>query len=164
MNKNKKHFSGNSGYSLIELAVTVIILGVLLSTGFTAFGNSINTQKAGSAAERIMLAVKKARHYSRTKGVLTSLFFTEGSNSYSITADGEILSESSLFDAFSGVLPENTIIIQNTCESINFYADGSLVNPEGDIVIENCYITTGYVNGSQKTVVIQGYSGNATIQ
>ena len=150
----------NSGISLIELMITVTIMVVLLSTGFTAFGNSIEAQKATQAADQIASAIKQAKYFSRSNGVLTSLFFIEGSNTYTIVADGEIISDSSLYDAASGILPENTVITHNTCSEINFYVDGSIVDSVGNIITESCTISVGYSDGQQKTLTIRGNSGN----
>ena len=149
-----------SGLSLMELMITVAIMAVLLSTGFTAFGNSIESQKSKQAADQIASAIKQAKYFSRSNGVLTSLFFIEGSNTYTIIADGEIISDNGFYDSFSGILPENTVVVQNTCNEINFYVDGSVVDSEGEVITGSCSIKVGYINGKQNTVTIRGNSGN----
>lgn len=152
------------GISLLELMITVALIAILISTGFTSFDNSIREEKTISASEQIMAAIKKAKYHARSKGVLTSLVFPAGSNNYSIIADGEIISNNALFDASSGVLPENIVIIQSTCNDINFYVDGSLVDSEGEVVSEDCSVRLGYINGNQKIITVKGNTGNVIQQ
>jgi prepilin-type N-terminal cleavage/methylation domain-containing protein len=159
MNKenNKK-----SGVTLIELLISLGLISVLLSMGFSAFDSSIKAQNSKSASEQIVSAIKKAKYYSRSKGVITSLSFPTGGNSYSISVNGIIISNDNNFDATSGKLPKNIEIIQNSCGDINFYVDGSPVDVSNNTVATDCSIKVGYADGPQKTITIKGNSGNVT--
>jgi prepilin-type N-terminal cleavage/methylation domain-containing protein len=148
------------GVTLIELLISLALISVLLSIGFNTFDSSIREQNSKSASEQIVSAIKKAKYYSRSKGVVTSLSFPTGSNTYSISADSEVISNSNLFDASSGALPKNVEIIQNNCDSINFYVDGSPVDSSNNPVTTDCSIKVGYTGGPQKTITIKGNSGN----
>jgi prepilin-type N-terminal cleavage/methylation domain-containing protein len=154
----------NSGFSLFELLLTIVLLSVLLCMGFNTFDSSIKAQNTQSATEQIASAIKNAKYYARSKGVVTSLGFPAGSNYYSISADGEVISNNALFGSTSGKLPENIKIIQNNCYDLNFYVDGSLIDSSGNSISDDCLIKTGYTNGPQKTITIKGNSGNVTYQ
>ncbi len=150
----------NLGVSLFELLLAVVLLSVLLCIGFSSFDNTIRAQNTQSASEQVVLAIKNAKYYARSKGTTTSLNFPTGSNVYSISADGQTITDNSFFDSTSGKLPNNIIIIGNSCTDINFYVDGSPVDSEGNSISENCEVTIGYANGPQKDITIMGNSGN----
>lgn len=150
----------NKGISLIELAVVMLLISILITMGFSSFDSSIKAQNAQSASDQSASAIKKAKYYSRSKGIITSLNFPVGSNSYSILADGVNLSNNNLFDATSGVLPKNVVVIRNTCANVNFYVDGSPVDNNGNTITQDCSITIGYMDGNQKTLTIKGNTGN----
>ena len=152
------------GISLFELLLSIVLLSVLLTMGFSAFDSSIKDQNTQSATEQIISAIKKSKYYSRSKGVVTSLSFPVGSNTYSISADGTTISNSDFFDATSGKLPKNIKIIQNNCATVNFYVDGSPVDSSNNPIASDCSIKVGYVGGSQKTITIKGNSGNVFYQ
>jgi prepilin-type N-terminal cleavage/methylation domain-containing protein len=154
------NYNRKKGMSLFELLITTMLLSILLSMGFHSFDSSVQDQNAVSAAEQMISAINKTKYYSRSKGVVASLSFPIGSNTYSISADNVVISNSNFFDASSGKLPKNVEIIQNTCIDINFYVDGSLVDSSGSTIIQDCKITVGYESGPQKTIVIRGNSGN----
>ncbi len=153
-----------AGISLFELLLITILLSVLLGMGFHSFDSSIQDQNSISAAEQVISAIKKTKYYSRSKGVITSLNFPQGSNTYSIIADNTVISNNSYFDASSGKLPKNVEIIQNNCADINFYVDGSPVDSSGNTITQDCKITIGYLSGPQKIIVIKGNSGNVDFE
>jgi Tfp pilus assembly protein FimT len=153
---NKKQ----SGISLIELAVTMLLISVLSTIGFNTFDSSIKAENVISASEQVAFAIKKAKYYARSKGVVTKLSFPVGGSSYSITVNGETVSNNSNFDATSGVLPKNVKILQNTCNSINFYVDGSLITDSGLVKKTDCILQLGYTDGQSKTLTIKGNTGN----
>lgn len=160
----KKTNNKEAGISLFELLISIVILSVLLTMGFSTFDSSIKAQNTQSASEQIVSAIKKAKYYSRSKGVITSLSFPVGGNSYSVSADGEVISNNNLFDAYSGKLPKNIEIIQNSCGTVNFYVDGSPVNSLNETISTDCSIKVGYDSGVQKTITIKGNSGNVIYQ
>jgi len=157
MIKQAKKFQG---FSLFELLLTTILLSLLLGMGFKSFSDNMQDQNVKSAGEQIISAIKKAKYYSRSKGVTTKLNFPVGSNTYSIFADDTNLSNSSNFDSTSGKLPENIQILSNTCTDLNFYVDSSPINSSYEVISEDCSITVGYNDGAQKTILIKGNSGN----
>lgn len=153
--KNKK-----LGVSLFELLIAVVLLSLLLGIGYSNFDNSVKNQNTKSSAEQVVLAIKNAKYYARAKGIITSLGFTAGSNTYSISANGNILTNNANFDSTSGKLPNNIIIINSTCGDLNFYVDGSPIDSDGNSITQNCEIKIGYNNGPQKNIIIMGNTGN----
>lgn len=160
-NKSQNKYSG---ISLIELMLTLMLISVLLGTGYVSFNKSIMDQNSKSAAEQVVLAVKKAKFYSRSKGIKTSLSFPAGSNTYSISADGETITNDNNFDATSGKLPKNIEILQNNCNDMNFYVNGTPIDSVGDRITNSCTIIVGYDEGPQKTITIRGNSGNVSYE
>ncbi len=62
-----KYQNKYSGVSLIELMLTLMLISVLLGTGYVSFNKSIMDQNSKSAAEQVVFAIKKAKFYSRSK-------------------------------------------------------------------------------------------------
>jgi prepilin-type N-terminal cleavage/methylation domain-containing protein len=161
MNKNLKLFSRKKGVTLLELLVTLSLISFLLVMGLTAFTSSTNKQYANEAALQINYAMKKAKYYARAKGLPVDLEFNQGSNTYALTSNDTAITQSGNFDATSGVLPDETEIIQNTCGDIYFNIEGKILSNDGNT--ENiCHITVGYNNGPQKTLVINRNTGAVT--
>ncbi len=156
MNKKlKKH-----GISLFELLMAISILSVLLATGYLNFAGSVKDQQARRSAQSIGYAIKKAKYFSRTKGVETSFNFLQGSNTYSVNADGQEITSQSNYGALSGTLPNGIIIITNACPDFRFNMEGMLTDSDGEIIYNDCTIAVGYANGPQVTVLIRGRTGN----
>ena len=152
------------GISLFELLLSIVLLSVLLCIGYNSFDREIRSENVKSAAEQIVLAIKNARCYARSKGITTSVNFQTGENEYSISADGQVITNNEFFDSTSGKLPKNVEIIDSGCNSVNFYVDGSPVDSGGNLITKNCDVKVGYEDGPQKDITIIGNSGNVVYE
>lgn len=159
---NKKHKPRTyfrSGVSLAELAIVSALILVLSYMGYTNFSDMAKSQAAKSGASQIAYAVRKAKHYARSKGVATTLTFTAGSSTYDISAGGVSLINSNNFGTTSGKFPDNVTITSSTCSDIGFDVDGTLTDSSGNIVYNSCTVTIGSSGGSSQTVTINGKTG-----
>lgn len=140
--------------------MTMAILSVLLSAGYLSFSDTARAQQARRSAESIGYAIKKAKYFSRAKGMETSFTFTAGSDRYLIQADGQEMTDQSNFDALSGTLPDGITIVGNTCPDFRFNAEGTLIDSSGDTIYDDCTISAGYADGPQVSILIRGKTGN----
>jgi len=155
MNKKSTY---KKGITLLELLVSMSLISFLLVMGLAAFTSSTNKQYANEAALQINYAMKEAKYYARAKGLPVDLEFLQGSKTYGLTSDDKQITQSDKFDATSGVLPDKTEIIQNTCGPIYYYIDGRILSY--DVNTPNiCRIIVGYNDGPQRTLVINRNTG-----
>ncbi len=155
---DKKH--KKNGISVFELLIAVTILSILLGIGYLTFSDSVRTQQAQRSAELIGYAIKKAKYFSRTKGVETSFTFTQGSGSYAVNADDREITGENNYDAFKGTLPNGVTILNNACPDFRFSVEGTLVDSTGSSIYNDCRLLIGYAGGPQSTVLIRGRTGN----
>ncbi len=149
------------GFSMLELMITLSIMGILLCFGAPFIGKTCQSQDVVNARKQLAYALKKSRYYARNKGITVSVDLTEGSNTFSVTADGtELTGESTLFDSFNGTFPEDLVVISSSCNDINFDINGFLIDSYDELITENCIITVGYSNGIQKNLTINTGTGN----
>lgn len=148
------------GISLAELAIATVLISVLACIGYMQVSDSIEAQSAKSGFDQIAFAVLQAKQFARTKGVNTALTFTQGSNNFDITANGASLTDENNTGATSGKLPDNIIIISNSCSSIGFNVKGTLIDSDGATIYNDCRIVVGYANGPQESITIKGKTGN----
>jgi len=151
--------SKKSGVTLIELMVTVSLASFLLILGYRGYGDMISTETLKTGTQQAAFAIKKARYYATSKGDITRINFPVGSNSYSITADGKVITDNGRFDAMSGVLPENVTISTNSCNNLGFYVDGTPIDTNNQPILTDCKIKLSY-KGEEQLITIQAETGN----
>lgn len=163
MNQTKK------GVTLLELITVLSILSIISLIGFTSYDSVIKEQNAKRCVEQSGYAIKQAKHYARINGVETKLEFDVGAEktinnkvygAYEIYAGDKLLTNEDSPDSFSGLLPQGTKTISNTCSDIYFYVDGTPLNSSGTPISSNCKITFGYDDQPQKSLTLVAISGN----
>ena len=161
MKHYKRH---NSGFTFLELLVTISVISVLAVLSYQSLASSIESQNATMAASQIMNALNKARYYAKTKGKSTFISLPTDSNEYSIEeADGTSLIQTYNIDGASGKLPGNTKILENSCGDFYFYVDGTPMYSVGDFLdplSSRCEIVVGNEDGLQKTLIINPHTGS----
>lgn len=149
-----------NGISLAELAMTSALIGVLSYMGYTGLSDLVNAQAAKTGASQIAYAIRTAKQIARTKGVVTTLSFTAGSNNYDILVGGQSITNTNNFGTTSGKMPDDVTITASTCNDIGFNVDGTLSDSSGNIVYNSCSVTVGASGSPQQTVVINGKTGS----
>lgn len=151
--------SQKTGITLLELMITISLASFLLVLGYRGFGEMISAQTLKDGAQQITFAIKNARYYTTSKGVITRINFPVGSNNYSITANGNAITDSGRFDSMSGILPVDVKILLNSCDNLGFYVDGTPIDAGNQPILTDCTIKLGYKDSSQ-IITIQAGTGN----
>jgi prepilin-type N-terminal cleavage/methylation domain-containing protein len=75
----------NQGFTLLELAVVVIILAVLSSIAVPRYGRAIANYRASSAARRVAADIALTQARARALSTSQSIVFSTSQNNYQIT-------------------------------------------------------------------------------
>ena len=147
-----------SGYSLLELVITILVLGIIASVATPRLVDSLAGYRADSAAARIVADLALAQKHARTTGTSETVTFDRARNRYSFSSitdsdRGGIVYEVDLtnypYDA------QLTRLKLTSGESITFDGFG-FVNGGGKLKI-----TT---DGVSRIIVIDAATGSAQVE
>jgi prepilin-type N-terminal cleavage/methylation domain-containing protein len=151
----------HKGLTLLELMITVSLLGLLLVLGLSVFDKETRLQHLNDATQQIGYAVKKARYYAKISGDYGVVSFVNNSNTYSIKTDStSTITNENYMGALSGQLPDNIKIISTNCGVLYFSVDGTLLDSSKQPKTTACTIKVGYNDSPQKSLDIQPGIGN----
>lgn len=148
------------GLTILELSITLSLACLLLGLGFKGFSDMITSQSLKNGMDQSVLAIKQARYYATSKGVVTRINFQVSASNYSVMADNVAITNSNNYSAMSGVLPNKVKISYNSCGNLGFYVDGTPVDSSNQPVSSNCSIKLRYNGGEEKSITIQAGTGN----
>jgi prepilin-type N-terminal cleavage/methylation domain-containing protein len=113
-------FVRGTGFSLLELVITVLIVGILTAVATTRYADALATHRAERAAQRIAADIDAARHTARSRSQAITLAFT--ATGYTITGISSPDHPSGTF-----TVDLNDGILKSTLSSINLGGDANLV-------------------------------------
>lgn len=116
-----------SGFSLVELLIVLVLGGILLGLGVQGFKIFNRTASVKGAAQSVLSDVTLLRSYAIQRRTNVSLVANEAGRSYVIreAGTGTVLARRS-YDA-SSELPLTTLDVQTTGDSITFNSRGLMV-------------------------------------
>ena len=71
------------GFSLVELVLVMVIIGVVAAIALPRFAQANARQQLEAAANRVASDLEKARHEARASSNLVAISFNTSDNSYS---------------------------------------------------------------------------------
>lgn len=75
----------SDGFTLVELVLVIIIIGVISAIAMPRFAQATARQQLAAAADRLVSDFEKAQHHARSTSNLVTLSFDTSDNSYTIT-------------------------------------------------------------------------------
>ena len=146
------------GYTLVELVIVVLILGILAAAGAPKFVNALNYHRADAAARGIVLAIHTVRSAARTASTQKSIAFNVADNSFTITG---VANPDHPTQVNKVKLSGNTYRTKLT--SANLGGDGTLIVNGFGIPDSGGTIVVATGNQS-RTIIVDQDMGTATIQ
>ena len=145
------------GYSLADLVVTMLILGILASAAAPRYLDSISRFRVEAAAKRIAAALEFARGRAKISGVSREVDFDVASNSYLMTGIADInhpdLDYS--FDTDNSQYPAAIISADfGGVDKVTFDIHGHADNG-GSVVVSS--------GGQQRTITVSDTAGKVTV-
>ena len=127
-----KHNNQQSGFTLIELMITVVIGGVLLAVGIPSFGNLIKTNRLTAQTNSLLTALHLARNEAVNRGHNIRILPISGSTDWAagwqvrldIDSDGVTDTEDTVLRSFDAI--ENATLV-GTADSVTYQSSGFVV-------------------------------------
>jgi len=80
--KSRKNNPGRHGVTLIELTITVLLIGIIAAVATPRILSTFNHFRLESATEQIVADIKLVRHQAKIKGATQKITFNVATNSY----------------------------------------------------------------------------------
>lgn len=162
MNKLLLKHSNNDGFTLIEMLVVIVMVGILAAIAAPSWLTFLNSRRVNTINDEILQALRQAQVQSiRTKRSQTVIFNT-AANPPTITVLGTttVLGNGTLKPGMAGIAIINGTTSLNclTTSCIEFNANGNIVNDinaQGIRVV----VTAPPTTGSKRCVVVETLLG-----
>ena len=99
------------GFTLIELMITVVILGVLVTMAVPQVNNIVQMQKLRSEARKIVSILREVQQNAVSTETTATITFSPGTDSYIINGDIRLLPQEIGYTRYDVAEPEGIFIV-----------------------------------------------------
>ena len=144
-------------FTLIELVIVLLVIGILAAVGAPKFVNSMYRMRAENAANRIKMDLGYARQTAMSQSTTLSVLFAPASDAYSIPGLSDLNRPGTTYTVALDASPYNADLVSATLGSDNNIQFDQYGQPDsgGTITVES--------GAYQATVTIDPNSGKASI-
>ena len=159
--RRKSRRQARPAFTLVELVITVLIIGILATVTIPRFGKSVTHFQLRSAAKQIIADLEYARQYAKKKGKSQAVVFTPAAETYELSgvADVNHSAQPYLVNLTKTPYPAELVAVSfgptGTDSTVNFDMRGN-VDYGGSVVAS--------VGSQQLTIVVNALTGKASIQ
>lgn len=154
--KTPKH-APRAGYSLIDTVITVLVLGILAAAATPKFADTLQKNRADSAARRIRADLSLCRQQAVARSTTLNVDFTVSSSSYILPNITDLNSPTTGYKVDLTQYPYNVVLVSASLggdASIQFDRYGA-ADSAGTITVQS--------GGRQQTVTIDADTGRARV-
>ncbi len=146
-----------NGFTLPELLVVVLILGIIAGIASPRYGALLQQRQVRAAAQWVVADLKYARQYAKTKGKSQAVVFTAASESYQLTGIDNIDHPGTSFVVNLSQIAYPANIVSATFGSGSTITFDHHGRPDsgGTILVEH--------SGEQLQIVVDALTGRITI-
>ncbi len=156
--RRPRRTSGRGAFTLVELVIVVLIVGILTAAGVPRLIDSISYHRAEAAAKRIKLDVGLARRSARMAGADRSIDFDAATESYTLPDTAHLDRQGSDYTVSLAAAPYRAVIVSADFGGdavLTFNGYGAADSP-GSVVVQ--------AGPYQKTVTVEPATGKASIE
>lgn len=146
-----------AGLTLIDVVITVLIIGILAAVATPRFTDSLHRMRADSAAKRIKADLGRVRQHAVSSSASLTVQFTPGSDSYSIAGLDDLNHPGQPYAVDLAGYPYRAALVSAAFGGDNAVEFNRYGQPDsGDTI-------TVQSGNMQQTVTIDAATGKATI-
>lgn len=152
------HTVGRCGFTLLEMTVVIVMLGILVSIAGPKFASSVNRHRADSSARRIAADLELVRNMARITSHIQTVTFDKNANTYTCTGLTDPEHPSKTYTARLSDTPypaKLTTVTVGGDTTLNFDGYGS---PDSSATIT---VTAG---SSSRSVIVNSITGAVSVQ
>jgi len=156
----KKKNTNNGGWSLTEIMVAILILGIAAAASIPAFGGFAETYRLSSEADQLASALRTARGLAIMKNTTSVLTFSTTADTYFYFEDDDGSGSASTgeYKSAQKMLPTGFAIDSHTLSGTQV-----VFGPKGN-TLEGGTITLAAIADPGKTKVVRIMSGTGNIR
>ncbi len=149
-----------NGFTLLELTIVILLMGIMAGVAMPRFADSLSNRRVDVAARRLVFDIQATRQQSRITAQATSVAFSIGTNSYTLTG---------VPDPNRSALPNSVVslnegLLRATLGTVNLAGGGTTISFNGFGYPDRGGTITLTSGGATKQVVVDVATGLATVQ
>lgn len=155
-NSSQKKRSGAAGFTMMEAALIVAIVGILVAFGIPSLFSTVNVFRLSAAVDSITWSIQTTRYQSIMKGIPYQLTLNKTNNTYQVA--NEPAGATSFANVGSAIPISGSAITLGAGTVLQFKGNGSVTATAG-----NSQVITVTYSGRTKTITVSNY-GSITVQ